>query len=139
MVNSSCWVPTPPSCCNLTVGFGAHDPLFLATAIIGAITEITVIRRLYGRPLETLLAGVKYCNPGCCKADFSAQLKYEISVPITGNLILFTSPDGGETIAIYYRLFIVGWQSDCWHLQPICFTELPRSSNQSCNPEPGDV
>jgi len=31
---------------------------------------------------------------------FSAQLKYVNLRPITGNLIPFTSPDGGETIAI---------------------------------------
>lgn len=84
---------------------------FLATAIIGAITEITVIRRLYGRPLETLLAtwGLSIVIQGVVKLIFSAQLKYVKSPSyITGNLILFTSPDGGETIAIsYYRLFIV--------------------------------
>ncbi len=84
---------------------------FLATAIIGAITEITVIRRLYGRPLETLLAtwGLSIVIQGVVKLIFSAQLKYVKSPSyITGNLTLFTSPDGAETIAIsYYRLFIV--------------------------------
>lgn len=29
---------------------------FIITAAIGALVEITIIRRLYGRPLETLLA-----------------------------------------------------------------------------------
>lgn len=84
---------------------------FLATAIIGAITEITVIRRLYGRPLETLLAtwGLSIIIQGVVKLIFTAQLKYVKAPPyITGNLSVFTSPDGGASITIsYYRLFII--------------------------------
>ena len=84
---------------------------FLATAIIGAITEITVIRRLYGRPLETLLAtwGLSIIIQGVVKLIFTAQLKYVKAPPyITGNLSVFTSSDGGASITIsYYRLFII--------------------------------
>lgn len=84
---------------------------FLATAIIGAITELTVIRRLYGRPLETLLAtwGLSIVLQGVVKLIFTAQLKYVKAPPyISGNLTLFQSLDGGDTIAIsYYRLFII--------------------------------
>ena len=84
---------------------------FLATAIIGAITEITVIRRLYGRPLETLLAtwGLSIIIQGVVKLIFTAQLKYVKAPPyITGNLSVFTSQDGGANITIsYYRLFII--------------------------------
>lgn len=29
---------------------------FIGTALVGALVELTIIRRLYGRPLETLLA-----------------------------------------------------------------------------------
>lgn len=84
---------------------------FLATAIIGAITEITIIRRLYGRPLETLLAtwGLSIVLQGVVKLIFTAQLKY-VKAPryISGNLNLFTSPDTGASITIsYYRLFII--------------------------------
>ena len=84
---------------------------FLATAIIGAITEITVIRRLHGRPLETLLAtwGLSIIIQGVVKLIFTAQLKYVKAPPyITGNLSVFASPDGGASITIsYYRLFII--------------------------------
>ena len=83
---------------------------FLSTAIIGAIIELTIIRRLYGRPLETLLAtwGLSIVLQGVVKLIFTAQLKY-VKAPsyITGNLTLFES-SGGDTIAIsYYRLFII--------------------------------
>lgn len=83
---------------------------FLSTAIIGAIIEVTIIRRLYGRPLETLLAtwGLSIVLQGVVKLIFTAQLKY-VKAPsyITGNLTLFESA-GGDTIAIsYYRLFII--------------------------------
>jgi urea transport system permease protein len=84
---------------------------FLATAIIGAITELTIIRRLYGRPLETLLAtwGLSIVLQGVVKLFFTAQLKYVKAPPyISGNLTLFQSPDGGASISIsYYRLFII--------------------------------
>lgn len=84
---------------------------FLATAIIGAITEVTIIRRLYGRPLETLLAtwGLSIVLQGVVKLIFTAQLKYVKSPPyISGNLSVFESLDGSSSITIsYYRLFIV--------------------------------
>jgi len=83
---------------------------FLATAIIGAIVELTIIRRLYGRPLETLLAtwGLSIVLQGVVKLIFTAQLKY-VKAPryISGNLNVFTSPDGGSITISYYRLFIV--------------------------------
>lgn len=82
---------------------------FLGTAIIGAITELTVIRRLYGRPLETLLAtwGLSIVLQGIVKLIFTAQLKYVKAPPyISGNLTLFQSQEGSITIS-YYRLFII--------------------------------
>ena len=84
---------------------------FLGTAIIGAIVELTIIRRLYGRPLETLLAtwGLSIVLQGVVKLIFTAQLKY-VKAPqyITGNLTLFSSPNGDSVEISYYRLFIIG-------------------------------
>lgn len=83
---------------------------FLGTAIIGAIVQLTVIRRLYGRPLETLLAtwGLSIVLQGVVKLIFTAQLKY-VKAPryITGNLTVFSSPNGNSIEISYYRLFIV--------------------------------
>jgi urea transport system permease protein len=82
---------------------------FIFTAIVGAIVELTIIRRLYGRPLETLLAtwGLSIVLQGVVKLIFTAQLKYVKAPPyIRGNLTLFES--GGQAVQIsYYRLFIV--------------------------------
>ena len=84
---------------------------FLITAAIGAFVELTIIRRLYGRPLETLLAtwGLSIVLQGIVKLIFTAQLKYVKSPPyISGNLTLLTDAQGSPSIAIsYYRLFIV--------------------------------
>lgn len=85
---------------------------FLITAAIGALVELTIIRRLYGRPLETLLAtwGLSIVLQGVIKLIFTAQLKYVKAPPyISGNLTLLTDESGAPAIAIsYYRLFIVG-------------------------------
>ena len=84
---------------------------FLITGAIGALVELTIIRRLYGRPLETLLAtwGLSIVLQGVVKLIFTAQLKYVKSPPyISGNLTLLNDADGSPAIAIsYYRLFIV--------------------------------
>ena len=84
---------------------------FLITAAIGAFVELTIIRRLYGRPLETLLAtwGLSIVLQGIVKLIFTAQLKYVKSPPyISGNLTLLRDAQGSPAIAIsYYRLFIV--------------------------------
>jgi urea transport system permease protein len=84
---------------------------FLGTAIIGGITEMTIIRRLYGRPLETLLAtwGLSIVIQGVVKLIFTAQLKY-VRAPsyISGNLSLVNNADGSPAVAIsYYRIFII--------------------------------
>lgn len=82
---------------------------FLVTAIIGALLELTIIRRLYGRPLETLLAtwGLSIVIQGVVKLIFTAQLKYVKAPPyIKGNWRL--AEIGGQAIEIsYYRLFII--------------------------------
>lgn len=84
---------------------------FLGTALIGGITEMTIIRRLYGRPLETLLAtwGLSIVLQGVVKLIFTAQLKY-VRAPsyISGNLSLINNADGSPAVAIsYYRIFII--------------------------------
>jgi urea transport system permease protein len=82
---------------------------FLFTALVGAIVELTIIRRLYGRPLETLLAtwGLSIVLQGVVKLIFTAQLKYVKAPPyIRGNWTLFEA--GGQAIQIsFYRLFII--------------------------------
>jgi urea transport system permease protein len=84
---------------------------FIVTAAIGALVEISIIRRLYGRPLETLLAtwGLSIVLQGVIKLIFTAQLRYVKSPPyISGNLTFLTSPEGIPEISIsYYRIFIV--------------------------------
>jgi urea transport system permease protein len=84
---------------------------FLGTAIIGALTEVTIIRRLYGRPLETLLAtwGLSIVLQGVVKLIFTAQLKYVKSPAyLSGNLALISDAGGSPLVAIsYYRAFII--------------------------------
>jgi len=85
---------------------------FVVTAVIGALVELTIIRRLYGRPLETLLAtwGLSIVLRGVIKLIFTAQLKY-VQAPsyISGNLTLLTDGEGVPTVSIsYYRLLIIG-------------------------------
>ncbi|MEB3230797.1 MAG: urea ABC transporter permease subunit UrtB [Leptolyngbyaceae bacterium] len=84
---------------------------FIVTAIIGGIVELTIIRRLYGRPLETLLAtwGLSIVLQGVVKLIFTAQLKYVKSPAyLSGNFLLMSDAQGAPLIAIsYYRMFIV--------------------------------
>ena len=84
---------------------------FIGTALIGAITERTIIRRLYGRPLETLLAtwGLSIVLQGVVKLIFTAQLKYVKSPPyLSGNITFISDAAGSPLVAIsYYRLFII--------------------------------
>ncbi|PSO49297.1 MAG: urea ABC transporter permease subunit UrtB [Cyanobacteria bacterium SW_9_44_58] len=85
---------------------------FLVTAVIGALIELTIIRRLHGRPLETLLAtwGLSIVLRGVIKLLFTAQLKYVQSPSyLSGNLKLLTNEQGLPLISIsHYRLFIIG-------------------------------
>ncbi len=84
---------------------------FIGTAIIGALTEVTIIRRLYGRPLETLLAtwGLSIVIQGVVKLIFTAQLKYVKSPTyLSGNFTLVSDASGSPLVAIsYYRTFII--------------------------------
>jgi len=113
---------------------------FLGTAIIGAIVELTIIRLLYGRPLETLLAtwGLSIVLQGIVKLIFTAQLKY-VKAPryITGNLTLFKSPDGQSVEISYYRMFIIAVALGLLAITAYLLygTSLGRASSESCNPE----
>ena len=84
---------------------------FVGTALVGALVELTIIRRLYGRPLETLLAtwGLSIVLQGVIKLIFTAQLKYVKSPAyLSGNWLLLSDESGSPLIAIsYYRLFII--------------------------------
>lgn len=84
---------------------------FIVTAAIGAVVEFIIIRRLYGNPLETLLAtwGLGIVLQGIVKLLFTAQLKY-VKAPayLSGSLVLLSDGSGAPRVAIsYYRLFIV--------------------------------
>ncbi|MGB3293420.1 MAG: urea ABC transporter permease subunit UrtB [Phormidesmis sp.] len=84
---------------------------FLGTAIVGAFVELTIIRRLYGRPLETLLAtwGLSIVLQGVIKLIFTAQLKYVKAPPyLSGSITLLKGEAGASLISIsYYRFFII--------------------------------
>jgi urea transport system permease protein len=84
---------------------------FIGAAIVGAIVELTIIRRLYGRPLETLLAtwGLSIVMQGVIKLIFTAQLKYVKSPPyLSGNFTFLTDEAGSPLVAIsYYRVLII--------------------------------
>ena len=84
---------------------------FIGAAIVGAIVEITIIRRLYGRPLETLLAtwGLSIVMQGVIKLIFTAQLKYVKSPSYLSGSIDFLKDEAGSTVVSlsYYRLFII--------------------------------
>ena len=84
---------------------------FIGTALVGALVELTIIRRLYGRPLETLLAtwGLSIVLQGVIKLIFTAQLKY-VKAPsyLSGSIDLMTDEAGSALVSIsYYRFFIV--------------------------------
>ncbi|MEM6597748.1 MAG: urea ABC transporter permease subunit UrtB [Cyanobacteria bacterium P01_C01_bin.69] len=84
---------------------------FIGTAIIGALVELTIIRRLYGRPLETLLAtwGLSIVLQGVIKLIFTAQLKYVKSPAYLSGSIDFLKDDAGASLISisYYRFFII--------------------------------
>ena len=84
---------------------------FIGTALVGALIEITIIRRLYGRPLETLLAtwGLSIVLQGVIKLMFTAQLKYVKAPPYLSGSIDFVTDDAGSALVSisYYRFFII--------------------------------
>ncbi|EXX86400.1 ABC transporter permease [Paenibacillus darwinianus] len=75
---------------------------FLVTALVGLLLERFVLRRLYGRPLETLLAtfGISLFLQQLIRMLFGPDGKSVVS-PFQGVLMI------GEVAAPYFRLFIV--------------------------------
>ena len=79
---------------------------FFVTALLGWLLEITVIRRLYGRPLDTLLAtwGIGLMLQQLARSLFGAS-----NVPVTAPLWLNGAWNVTDDIALpYKRLFILG-------------------------------
>jgi urea transport system permease protein len=90
----------------ITLAFGLALPAaFLVAGALGLLLEATVIRRLYGRPLDTLLAtwGVALMLQQLARDLFGAQ-----NVNVDAPAFL----DGGVTVLgvtlSYSRLFIIG-------------------------------
>jgi len=75
---------------------------FMSAALIGLLIEKTVIRRLYGRPLETLLAtfGLSIILQQLVKIIFGTGGK-SVQNPLNGTLHM------GEIVFPYYRMMII--------------------------------
>lgn len=84
---------------------------FLVTAALGMLLEVTIIRRLYGRPLDTLLAtwGVALILQQLARSIFGAA-NVAVTSPTWLNGALKLSAD----VALpYKRLFILGLVAVC--------------------------
>jgi urea transport system permease protein len=80
---------------------------FIASALVGMILERSVIRFLYGRPLETLLAtwGISLILIQCVRTAFGAQ-NVEVANPswMSGGIAL-----AGGLVLPYNRIIIIGF------------------------------
>ena len=80
---------------------------FILTALVGMALERTVIRWLYGRPLETLLAtwGISLCLMQAVRSIFGAQ-NVEVANPswLTGGITVL-----GNLVLAYNRIVIIGF------------------------------
>lgn len=75
---------------------------FIVTAVVGIIIERLVIRQLYGRPMETLLAtvGISIALQQIIRLIFGPGGK-SVSNPLPGSITV------GEIVIPYFRLFII--------------------------------
>jgi len=75
---------------------------FVVTALIGALIEKIIIKRLYARPMETLLAtfGVSKILQQAIALIYGPEIKY-IQVPMDGRFTI------GEAVVPYYNLFAI--------------------------------
>lgn len=75
---------------------------FFVSGLVGLLMEVIVIRRLYGRPLETILAtfGISIVLQQIVKIIFGTGAK-SINNPISGSIQL------GTVVLPYFRLFII--------------------------------
>ncbi len=87
--------------------FAALPAAFLVTAAVGVAMERTVIRWLYGRPLETLLAtwGISLILMQTVRTIFGAQ-NVEVANPawMTGGVTVL-----GNLVLAYNRIVIIGF------------------------------
>jgi urea transport system permease protein len=96
---------------------------FLVVAFIGYLLEVTLIRHMYGRPLDTLLCtwGVGMIVQQCVNMFFGAdQQSQNLPSVLSGGLPL---SDG--LVIPYYRLFIVGVTAVCLLGVSLWFYQTP--------------
>ncbi len=83
---------------------------FIGAAVLGGLLELTVIRRLYGRPLDTLLAtwGISLVLQQGARTLFGA-IGVEVTAPawLNGSITLEHGVLAGVDLP-YVRLFIIG-------------------------------
>ncbi len=82
--------------------FAALPAAFAVTAAAGAAMERLVVKRLAGRPAETMLAtfGVSVVLQQLANVAFGAQSKY-VAIPIDGKLAF------GKVVVPFYNLFTI--------------------------------
>ncbi|MFC3862504.1 urea ABC transporter permease subunit UrtB [Deinococcus antarcticus] len=118
--------------------WAAFPVAFLGTALLGALLEVLVIRRLYGRPLDTLLAtfGISLIMQQAARQLFGST-----GVPVTapgwlaGTLTLHGGPLDGLAFP-HVRLFVIALSllvlgSVWWLLTRSRFGMQVRAVNQS--------
>ena len=87
------------------LGFWAALPAaFAAAAAAGALMEVLVVRRLTGRPAETMLAtfGISVVLQQTTNLVFGAQSQY-VAIPVEGNFAL------GRVVVPYYNVFTIAF------------------------------
>lgn len=77
---------------------------FVGAGLLGAVMEFTVIRRLYGRPLDTLLAtfGISLILQQAARQIFGST-----GVPVTAPAWLSGALNLGDVTLPYVRLFVI--------------------------------
>ena len=77
---------------------------FAVAAAVGALMEVLVVRRLTGRPAETMLAtfGVSVVLQQTTNLVFGAQSQY-VAIPIEGKISL------GKVVVPYYNIFTIAF------------------------------
>jgi urea transport system permease protein len=85
------------------LGFWVALPTaFAVTAAAGALIEVAVVRRLTGRPAETMLAtfGISVVLQQVTNLIFGAQSQY-VAIPVEGNFAL------GRVVVPYYNVITI--------------------------------
>ena len=87
------------------LGFWAALPAaFVTAAGTGALMEVLVVRRLTGRPAETMLAtfGISVVLQQTTNLVFGAQSQY-VAIPVEGKISL------GKVVIPYYNIFTIAF------------------------------